>query len=357
MSLGLQYHLPYSAPMAMNSFVPEPQQPRVSGGGISLVIQQQPEHAKVAGGKDKDRKPIDPPPVVQLVTDERNFDRSLYGRPDACLQNPYYFVDVALLADDLDGKQAKQEQDVSKALHGTTVSSLHKVKSMSGIEGGYFIFGDLSVKTEGFYRLRFSLYELRGEDTYLVTSTTSLRFQVHTQRSWPGMKESTDLTRHLSDQGVRLRVRKDSKKVHNRKRHIDLALDSDERRSEQVKRQRPDMYPSYTPSRTQSGDSLVNNMSIHSPIQGLGRGIDYDTYSSPYSTSMHYPNYIATSGAPRYQMPLTPSSTGMTSQASQSTTQSPPYLHSATDYGEISWQNELPRHQHSPVTGMTGLGF
>lgn len=33
---------------------------------FDLDIRQQPDRARVAGGKEKERKPIDPPPIVQL---------------------------------------------------------------------------------------------------------------------------------------------------------------------------------------------------------------------------------------------------------------------------------------------------
>lgn len=63
-----------------------------------------------------------------------------------------------------------------QALAGTLVSSLHRLKDIdnSGMcyyktsvsitnqtpDGGFFVFGDLSVKIEGEFRLRFSLFEM-----------------------------------------------------------------------------------------------------------------------------------------------------------------------------------------------------
>lgn len=62
-------------------------------------------------------------------------------------------------------------------LSGTLVSSLHRLKDVDNAggypsalspcaylirtsDGGFFVFGDLSVKVEGEYRLRFSLFEM-----------------------------------------------------------------------------------------------------------------------------------------------------------------------------------------------------
>lgn len=43
----------------------------------------------------------------------------------------------------------------------------------------------------------------------LLTTITSTEFTVHSSRSWPGMGESTSLTRSFSEQGVKLRLRKE----------------------------------------------------------------------------------------------------------------------------------------------------
>ena len=68
----------------------------------------------------------------------------------------------------------------STALTGTLVSSLHRLKDvdntgtltlvdvvdvnvteLTGPDGGFFVFGDLSVKVEGDFRLKFTLFEMR----------------------------------------------------------------------------------------------------------------------------------------------------------------------------------------------------
>ena len=68
------------------------------------------------------------------------------------------------------------QNTVNSALAGTCVSSLYRLKDQNntGIiqssddrtsntaEAGFFVFGDLSVKKEGDFRLRFYLFEVRG---------------------------------------------------------------------------------------------------------------------------------------------------------------------------------------------------
>ena len=92
---------------------------------------------------------------------------------------------------------------------GTLVSSLHRLKDSDNSDGGFFVFGDLSVKIEGVFKLQFTLYEVRDKEVEYITSILSEPFRVHPAKNWPGMAESTFLTRSFSDQGVRLRLRKE----------------------------------------------------------------------------------------------------------------------------------------------------
>lgn len=100
-------------------------------------------------------------------------------------------------------------EGLSGALGGTVVSSLHRLKDTDNQDGAFFVFGDLSVKLEGQFRLQFSLYEMRGAMCYFIKSIVSEPFTVYPGKNWPGMSESTFLTRSFSDQGVRLRLRKE----------------------------------------------------------------------------------------------------------------------------------------------------
>ncbi|KFY30534.1 hypothetical protein V494_08121, partial [Pseudogymnoascus sp. VKM F-4513 (FW-928)] len=167
-----------------------------------LIVRQKPLNAKVFIGKEKDRKPIDPPPIVQLKISEavdpsQNF-----------LQSPYYFISTTLVDDD-ETQSGSDREEVKNALAGTLVSSLHRLKDSDNSDGGFFVFGDLSVKIEGNFKLQFTLYEVRDKEVEYITSTMSEPFKVHPAKNWPGMAESTFLTRSFSDQGVRLRLRKE----------------------------------------------------------------------------------------------------------------------------------------------------
>ncbi|KAI5296440.1 hypothetical protein KEM52_002553 [Ascosphaera acerosa] len=122
------------------------------------------------------------------------------------LQNPYYFMECTL-------HDAQEDRPVSyspaNSLAGTAVSSLHRLKDVDNSDGGFFVFGDISVKIEGEYRLKFSLFEMRPNEVVYIKSVLSKPFTVSPPKNFPGMSESTFLSRSFADQGVKLRIRKE----------------------------------------------------------------------------------------------------------------------------------------------------
>ncbi|GJJ76658.1 hypothetical protein EMPS_09017 [Entomortierella parvispora] len=167
-----------------------------------LTIRQQPQRAKVCGLKERDRRPIDPPPIVQIKLADPASDRN-----KDYLQSPYLFMCCNLVhADDPNGEIVAPAH---RALAGTVVSSLNRLKDVDNSDGGFFVFGDISVRIEGHFRLRFSLFELiEGQVVHVMTSLSNA-LMVYPSKTFPGMSESTFLSRSFSDQGVRIRIRKD----------------------------------------------------------------------------------------------------------------------------------------------------
>lgn len=89
---------------------------------------------------------------------------------------------------------------------------------------GYFIFPDLSVRHEGYFRLSFSLYEtckeekdfdmdqpmgdaFSGVDWRMNVKTVP--FNVYSAKKFPGLMESTELSKTVANQGCRVRIRRD----------------------------------------------------------------------------------------------------------------------------------------------------
>ncbi|EGS19580.1 uncharacterized protein CTHT_0040580 [Thermochaetoides thermophila DSM 1495] len=165
-----------------------------------------------------ERKPIDPPPIVRLLVNPRKDPNRTF------LQNPYLILTARLIPkgdDEPDSGGGPKESDLT----GTLVSSLYSLKDTDNTQGGFFVFGDLSVRRVGTYRLLFMLYELRlaDKECWLLSRTVSDPFIVYATKSFPGLAESTFLTRSFSDQGVRLRLRKDSRSVSSKKRSLGMA--------------------------------------------------------------------------------------------------------------------------------------
>ncbi|KAI8343393.1 velvet factor-domain-containing protein [Chlamydoabsidia padenii] len=162
-----------------------------------LTVRQQPKKARLCSFKEKmDRRPLDPPPIVQLLTDERN------------IQYPYFFLYATLVSEN--GKEDLTFSKNAKTIAGTTVQSLHRLRDHDN-EGCFFIFADVSIRMEGFFKLRFTLFEIIGSFAARKCSVLSDVFQVHSPKSFPGMSESTFLTRSFSEQGVRIRIRKETR--------------------------------------------------------------------------------------------------------------------------------------------------
>lgn len=45
---------------------------------------------------------------------------------------------------------------------GSVVQSLHKLKDTNNSEGAFFIFADISVRIEGIFKLKFTLFQING---------------------------------------------------------------------------------------------------------------------------------------------------------------------------------------------------
>ncbi|EKG13462.1 Velvet factor [Macrophomina phaseolina MS6] len=176
----------------------------LSSNDVELVIRQQPKEALVTiDGKEKARKPVDPPPIIQLKVRSQADPQGHY------MQSPY----LIMIADLWHPEENEANRD--KALSGTICSSLHRLKDVDNKDGAFFVFGDISIKQPGEHRLRFSLFDIHkpGDMYEFVTSIISEKFRVVSQKDFHGMDESTYLSRAFSDQGVRLRLRKEPRHV------------------------------------------------------------------------------------------------------------------------------------------------
>lgn len=94
----------------------------LSAAHVELEIRQQPQRAQVVqASNQKNRKPIDPPPIVELRINDVGDPYSRYWHV-----SPRTFMIVTLLdaKEDSDGPL----EDFGKHLIGQTVSSLHRLR-------------------------------------------------------------------------------------------------------------------------------------------------------------------------------------------------------------------------------------
>ncbi|KAG0178740.1 hypothetical protein DFQ28_007300 [Apophysomyces sp. BC1034] len=109
---------------------------------------------------------------------------------------------ASLMAADLDEELHLLRDGKTRSTTGSVVSSLYHLKDIDNTDAGFFVFPDLSVRMEGSYRLKLSLFEIIG---------------------FPGMEESTRLSRSFADQGLKIRIRKELRQ----RRKLNKRNDSD----------------------------------------------------------------------------------------------------------------------------------
>ncbi|KAI1848826.1 hypothetical protein JX265_001156 [Neoarthrinium moseri] len=284
--------------------------------GYILRVIQNPKHGRVGIGKEKDRKPLDPPPFVQL---------DVLDRPDHTmhLQSPYLLVYAYLEPASSTAISAEERKKVGSHLMGTTASSLHRLKDMKNLDVAAFVFPDLTVKAEGQYVIRFVLMNLEEDagisgEWVTICETVSEPFTVHSARTFPGMAESTPLTRMFADQGVRVRLRKDSRQLTTKKQNNNLAEKIGTKRGRNV-HDHAEMEPhrgsvaspdrSYFDTQQQYGDvqdgkrqrtaSGANNAYQMRP--SISTAMPYSTYPGLTSTPAHHASFMT---APQSQQAL-----------------------------------------------------
>jgi hypothetical protein len=197
----------------------------------TLTVIQQPERARACGSGAKssaDRRPVDPPPIVELRVHEG--DNEITFAHNA---NFFLFATLENARAIAPGRNGPPPATNYPVLTGTPVAGMAYLDRPT--PAGYFIFPDLSVRHEGKYRLSFALYEELKErkdrapeddrdtpvagqpkmqDTaqnhvFFRVEVKSAPFIVFSAKKFPGLSESTALSRMVAEQGCRVRIRRD----------------------------------------------------------------------------------------------------------------------------------------------------
>ncbi|ORY94439.1 velvet factor-domain-containing protein [Syncephalastrum racemosum] len=166
-----------------------------------------------------DRRPIDPPPIVQLKLSDCEDENSMINRLHSL--SPHLFLAAILVpADDPSTPEdALPQIDFhSRMTIGRTVSSLYLLRDLDDAEGAFFVFSDISVRADGLYRMRMCLFEIEDSNVCFRLSVTTDTFTVYSAKKFPGMYRSCPLTRHFAEQGLKIRIRNESKGRSERRR-------------------------------------------------------------------------------------------------------------------------------------------
>ncbi|KAL4887145.1 velvet factor-domain-containing protein [Aspergillus karnatakaensis] len=240
-----------------------PPKPRSSAvPRFSLHIRQQPIAARACGAGDRDRRPVDPPPIIQMIlmhADPSSEDgRSILQDPRftvGCLLYPVQdsaflgsptteegktdlginfedsnapgqatpllsgkaFVSPFYVDEEPDPKTAPPLPKSSSQSHFPETTTLSHVSLGQSPQSrppvSFFIFSDLSVRKAGLYRLQFRLMnwgavEDTGQSMPILAEAWSEPFRVWPAKDFPGMRDSSDLTLRLKELGfVELKTR------------------------------------------------------------------------------------------------------------------------------------------------------
>ena len=202
-----------SSSVASSTNVPSPQSSH--GPKYVISLRQQPLAARACGFGDRDRRAVDPPPILQMTIDD---PRASPQEIKAGLRYPYFVVHCELWNADEDHAETAMpevnDRPHQRRLMGTVVASPFVGQDENDVEGCFFCFPDLSCRTSGSYRLRFVLLILDpsnmkpGDRSPFRAMAMSQVFRVFAAKDFPGMQESTPLTKALKAQGCLISVKK-----------------------------------------------------------------------------------------------------------------------------------------------------
>ena len=114
-------------------------------------------------------------------------------------------------------------QNHTRNLIGMNAVNACRLHDPSKKLGFWFVLQDLSVRTEGNFRLKLSMADIGTGDTNnsvvtsgkcpVLASTFSEPFTVYSAKKFPGVIESTALSKCFAQQGIKIPIRKDAPKT------------------------------------------------------------------------------------------------------------------------------------------------
>lgn len=185
---------------------------------FDLVVRQQPKAARACGFGDRDRRVIDPPPIVQLRVDGPGLTD---GEKSAYLRYPSYVMNCSIWDESgtRDASYMPDEYQHQRRLMGSLVATPFVGQDDLGEEGCFFCFSDLSCRTPGGFRLKFTLIMIDPTRAHLVKHFPTLSeaktdvFHVYSAKEFPGMVASSELAKKLKEQGCIISIKKGNERA------------------------------------------------------------------------------------------------------------------------------------------------
>ncbi|KAI1417723.1 velvet factor-domain-containing protein [Hypoxylon sp. FL1857] len=194
--------------------------PAAASSTYKLKVRQQPVAARSCGFGERDRRVIDPPPIVQVFIED---PKATQEEIRAQLKFRFSVMHCTIWNEtgDQDCSGMPDDYRQQRRLMGTIVSSPFVGFDENNEEGCFFCFPDLSCRTPGTFRLRFSLVVLDpnsvpGSRTPVCATAMSDVFTVYNAKDFPGMRASTALTKRLKEQGCLISIKKGNDRSHAR---------------------------------------------------------------------------------------------------------------------------------------------
>jgi hypothetical protein len=195
---------------------------------VALVI------AQTAGCMDRisasqavpHRHTIDPPSRQNSLPQPNGYGtNNSHGSPQSYVQSPQSYnqrQDPHSWGVPLQGStDSIPPSQTNRALLGATHGTANRLRDNNQQQGIFFIYPDLSVRSEGVFRLKFRMYDINhsqglfepvssaDKDAPCLAAAFSEPFTVHSAKKFPGVCESTELSKAFATQGIKIPIRKD----------------------------------------------------------------------------------------------------------------------------------------------------
>lgn len=179
----------------------------------------------MCGFGEKDRRPIDPPPIVEVQGRQGQISQdqlqklvlqcTLWNEEGTEHRNIIRTTTNASVAGlgTAEELPVQPEEKHARVMMGNIFANAMTLEDDRGRKGFFYIFADLSIRVEGRYRLKFDLLLVDvppGTEpgaNQVVAEMPSDIFVVFAAKKFPGMMQSTELTKAFARQGVKISVR------------------------------------------------------------------------------------------------------------------------------------------------------